>query len=199
MIHIDKNGDVIGSFDAPQGHGMDVDADGFVYLGQETVRKYDPATGELVGEIARTPEREGGARVGLPPWPPERAPGEGGRGPVGGAAGRRRLRRRPGRRRSRSHGSDEGCDRLQGQVSTGHPDDRGGGWKKFGSTKPPTRSTSLTTTSTVVSWYSTRTPSSSSGAGVRMANRCQKSAPTTPITTTRRAGRCPRISRGISR
>src|SRR6266550_8429884 len=24
MIHIDKNGNVIGSFDAPQGHGMDV-------------------------------------------------------------------------------------------------------------------------------------------------------------------------------
>ncbi len=26
MIHIDKNGNVIGSFDAPQGHGMDVDS-----------------------------------------------------------------------------------------------------------------------------------------------------------------------------
>ncbi|MDA1184197.1 MAG: hypothetical protein O2930_06080 [Acidobacteria bacterium] len=84
MIHIDKNGEVIGSFDAPQGHGMDVDADGFVYLGQDTVRKYDPATGEVVGEVPRTPERENGARVGLPAWPPERAPGEGGQGPVGG-------------------------------------------------------------------------------------------------------------------
>jgi DNA-binding beta-propeller fold protein YncE len=84
MIHIDKNGDVIGSFDAPQGHGMEVDADGFLYLGQDTVRKYDPNTGEVVGEIARTPEREGGARVGLIPWPPEREPGEGGRGPVVG-------------------------------------------------------------------------------------------------------------------
>src|SRR5215204_4501179 len=38
MIHINKAGDVIGSFDAPQGHGMDVDSKGFVYLGQETVR-----------------------------------------------------------------------------------------------------------------------------------------------------------------
>jgi hypothetical protein len=38
MIHIDKNGNVIGSFDAPQGHGMDVDSKGFVYIGQDTVR-----------------------------------------------------------------------------------------------------------------------------------------------------------------
>src|SRR5271166_3353319 len=29
MIHIDKNGDVIGSFDPPQGHGMAVDTKGF--------------------------------------------------------------------------------------------------------------------------------------------------------------------------
>lgn len=82
MIHFDKNGNVIGSFDAPQGHGMDVDSRGFAYLGQDTVRKYDTRTGELVGEIARTPEREGGGSVGLQPWPPERAPGEGSRGPV---------------------------------------------------------------------------------------------------------------------
>src|SRR6266436_9660735 len=45
MIHIDKNGNVIGSFDAPQGHGMAVDSKGFVYLGNSvkgmnTVRKY---------------------------------------------------------------------------------------------------------------------------------------------------------------
>lgn len=75
MIHIDRNGDVIGSFDAPQGHGMDVDDDGFVYLGQDTVRKYDPRTGQLVGEVARTPERENGAQVGLPP-PVVRDPGQ---------------------------------------------------------------------------------------------------------------------------
>jgi hypothetical protein len=43
MIHIDKNGNVIGSFDAPQGHGMAVDSKGFAYLGQDTVRKYGPA------------------------------------------------------------------------------------------------------------------------------------------------------------
>ena len=51
MIHIDKSGNVIGSFDAPQGHGMDVDSKGFAYLGQNTVRKYDTKTGKLVGEI----------------------------------------------------------------------------------------------------------------------------------------------------
>jgi len=58
MIHIDKHGNVIGAFDAPQGHGMAVDAEGFVYLGQDTVRKYDPATGEIVAEVAKTPNKE---------------------------------------------------------------------------------------------------------------------------------------------
>jgi DNA-binding beta-propeller fold protein YncE len=87
MIHIDKNGNVIGSFDAPQGHGMDVDSKGFVYLGQDTVRKYDPKSGKVVGEIARTPERENGQPAGLEPWPPKRQPGQGGRGPVVGFLG----------------------------------------------------------------------------------------------------------------
>src|SRR5687767_3576134 len=59
MIHIDKNGNVIGSFDAPQGHGMDVDSQGFVYIGQNTVRKYDPKSGKVVAEIARA-EQPGG-------------------------------------------------------------------------------------------------------------------------------------------
>ena len=76
MIHLDSAGNVIGSFDPPQGHGMDVDDDGFVYIGQDTVRKYDPRTGEMVAEVARTPEREGGGRVGLPP-PVQRIPGMG--------------------------------------------------------------------------------------------------------------------------
>ena len=56
MIHIDKAGNVIGSFDAPQGHGMAVDSQGFVYIGQDTVRKYDPKTGKVVGEVPRAPE-----------------------------------------------------------------------------------------------------------------------------------------------
>ena len=76
MIHFDKSGNVIGSFDAPQGHGMDVDNDGFVYIGQDTVRKYDSRSGELVAELARTPERENGGIVGLAP-PAERVPGKG--------------------------------------------------------------------------------------------------------------------------
>jgi len=81
MIHLDRAGNVIGSFDAPQGHGMDVDDDGFVYLGQDTVRKYDPRTGALVAEVRRTPERENGAAVGLLQTPP-RAPGEQSRNPA---------------------------------------------------------------------------------------------------------------------
>ena len=48
MIHFDKQGNVIGYFDAPQGHGMAVDRNGFVYIGQDTVRKYDPKTGNVV-------------------------------------------------------------------------------------------------------------------------------------------------------
>src|ERR1700752_2940650 len=81
MIHFDKNGNVIGSFDAPQGHGMDVDSKGFVYIGQDTVRKYDPKTGKVVGEVPRTTEREGGGGGG--PAAP-RTPGRGGAGPVAG-------------------------------------------------------------------------------------------------------------------
>jgi hypothetical protein len=81
MIHIDRAGKVIGSFDAPQGHGMDVDSAGFAYLGQETVRKYDTRTGRVAGEIAHTPEREDGGPVGLPTGS-DRKPGQGSRGPV---------------------------------------------------------------------------------------------------------------------
>jgi len=87
MIHIDKNGNVIGSFDAPQGHGMDVDSQGFVYIGQDTVRKYDPKTGQVVAQIARVPETEGGGPPGGRGAEP-RVPGRGGRGPVAGFLGR---------------------------------------------------------------------------------------------------------------
>ena len=84
MIHIDKNGTVIGSFDAPQGHGMAVDSKGFVYIGQDTVRKYDPKTGNVVGEVPRTPERQpGGGGDGAPPSSAH-VPGHGGAGPVAG-------------------------------------------------------------------------------------------------------------------
>ena len=83
MIHISKDGTVLGSFDAPQGHGMDVDSKGFAYLGQNTVRKYDTRTGKLVGEIAHTPELENGGKFG-PAEIPKRTPGVGGPGPVAG-------------------------------------------------------------------------------------------------------------------
>ena len=83
MIHIDKDGTVIGSFEAPQGHGMDVDSKGFAYLGQNTVRKYDTKTGKLVGEIPHTPELENGGKFG-PAEMPKRTPGVGGQGPVAG-------------------------------------------------------------------------------------------------------------------
>src|SRR5688572_18671212 len=88
MIHINKAGDVIGSFDAPQGHGMDVDSQGFVYIGQDTVRKYDPKSGKVVAEIARVPELENGGTPGGRGAAPERVPGRGGRGPVAGFLGR---------------------------------------------------------------------------------------------------------------
>ena len=87
MIHVSKNGDVIGSFDAPQGHGMDVDSQGFVYIGQDTVRKYDPKTGKVVAEVARVPETENGGPPGGRGAEP-RVPGRGGRGPVSGFLGR---------------------------------------------------------------------------------------------------------------
>ncbi len=85
MIHIDKNGNVIGSFDAPQGHGMAVDTKGFVYIGQDTVRKYDPKTGKVVGEVPRTPERQPGAgNADAAPAVSTRVPGRGSAGPVAG-------------------------------------------------------------------------------------------------------------------
>jgi hypothetical protein len=84
MIHIDKSGNVIGSFDAPQGHGMAVDGKGFAYLGQDTVRKYDVKTGKLVAEVPHTPERPpfSGGGDAAPTTP--RVPGRGSRGPVAG-------------------------------------------------------------------------------------------------------------------
>jgi DNA-binding beta-propeller fold protein YncE len=82
MIHIDKLGNVIGSFDAPQGHGMAVDSKGFVYIGQDTVRKYDPKTGKVVAEVPRTPDRPPGG--GGPDAVAPHIPGHGSTGPVAG-------------------------------------------------------------------------------------------------------------------
>jgi DNA-binding beta-propeller fold protein YncE len=82
MIHIDKNGNVIGSFDAPQGHGLAVDSKGFVYIGQNTVRKYDPKTGKIVAAIPHTPEMENGQKFEEPKLPVH-IPGKGSDGPGG--------------------------------------------------------------------------------------------------------------------
>ena len=84
MIHLDKNGNVIGSFDAPQGHGMAVDSKGFVYIGQDTVRKYDPKTGKVVGQVPHTPEAPPGGGGGAPGGQTTRTPGRGSAGPVAG-------------------------------------------------------------------------------------------------------------------
>ena len=88
MIHIDKDGNVIGSFDPPQGHGMAVDTKGFVYIGNtdhglNTVRKYDPKDGKLLMEVPRVPEREPGGGGDAEPATP-RTPGHGSMGPVAG-------------------------------------------------------------------------------------------------------------------
>jgi len=90
MIHIAghdgpgyKDGDVIGSFDAPQGHGMAVDKQGFVYLGQNTVRKYDPKTGKMLMAVPHIPETPNGQPFAEPEMP-KREPGEGSAGPVSG-------------------------------------------------------------------------------------------------------------------
>jgi hypothetical protein len=83
MIHFDKAGNVIESFDAPQGHGMAVDRQGFIYIGQNTVRKYDPKTGKMLMAVPHIPDQangqpfDGNPRIG---W----AKGQGSAGPVAG-------------------------------------------------------------------------------------------------------------------
>jgi DNA-binding beta-propeller fold protein YncE len=92
MIHFDKEGNVTGSFDPPQGHGMAVDSKGFVYIGNavhglNTVRKYDPKTGMLLAEVPRAPENQpgggGGGDAADEGEGTARTPGKGGPGPVG--------------------------------------------------------------------------------------------------------------------
>src|SRR3984957_8321838 len=90
QIHIDKEGNVIGSFDPPQGHGMAVDSKGFVYIGnvvggKGNVRKYDPKTGKMLAELPRAPEMPpgGGGEGGAGGAAGERTPGQGGPGPGG--------------------------------------------------------------------------------------------------------------------
>ncbi len=89
MIHIDKNGNVIGSFDPPQGHGMTVDKEGFAYIGNVAdgignVRKYDPKTGKMLMELPHTPEMPPSAGGGDAEPNGPRAPGQGSMGPIFG-------------------------------------------------------------------------------------------------------------------
>jgi len=60
-----------------------VDAKGFVYLGQNTVRKYDPKTGKMLMAVPHVPELPNGQPFPEPTLP-KRAPGEGSAGPVAG-------------------------------------------------------------------------------------------------------------------
>jgi len=94
MIHFDKDGNVIGSFDPPEGHGMAVDAKGFVYIGNavngmNTVRKYDPKTGQVLAEVPRVPESQPGGAGGEGGAPEGAAntPAPGGPGPVASLRG----------------------------------------------------------------------------------------------------------------
>src|ERR1700674_5408300 len=48
VIEFDTQGNVINSWDAPQGHGMMVDKAGFVWIGSDTVRKYNGKDGKLI-------------------------------------------------------------------------------------------------------------------------------------------------------
>jgi sugar lactone lactonase YvrE len=93
MIHIAghdgpgyKDGEVIEYFDAPQGHGMAVDSQGYLYLGQNTVRKYDN-TGKMLMEVPHIPENPDGTPFTMPEIP-KRVPGLGGKGPIAGFAAR---------------------------------------------------------------------------------------------------------------
>ena len=88
LIHFDKEGNVIGSIDPPQGHGMAVDLKGFIYTGNtvdglNSVHKYDPKSGKLLGTVPRAPDKEPGAGGG-DAAPAEHVPGHGSAGPVAG-------------------------------------------------------------------------------------------------------------------
>ena len=57
VIVFDTQGNVINSWDTQEGHGMMVDSNGFVWIGQDTVRKFRP-DGQLIAAIERIPEEE---------------------------------------------------------------------------------------------------------------------------------------------
>jgi DNA-binding beta-propeller fold protein YncE len=65
IVAFDRQGNVIASFEAPQGHGLEVDRQGNVWIGQDTVRKYS-RDGKLLGEIAHVPDRQPGGNNATP-------------------------------------------------------------------------------------------------------------------------------------
>lgn len=57
VVAFNPAGDVIASFSAPQGHGMVVDRQGYVWIGSDRIRKYT-REGKQAGEIARVAENQ---------------------------------------------------------------------------------------------------------------------------------------------
>ena len=91
MIHIAghdgpgyKDGDVIGYIEAQQGHGMAVDKKGFLYLGQNTVRKFDPKSGQMLMAVPHVQETANGKPFENDNYKPTWVKGEGSAGPVAG-------------------------------------------------------------------------------------------------------------------
>ena len=87
LIHFDKEGNVIGHIDPSQGHGMAVDLKGFIYTGNtvdglDSVHKYDPKTGKLLGTVPRAPESEPGPGRNQDEGMDRHVPGHGSAGPI---------------------------------------------------------------------------------------------------------------------
>jgi hypothetical protein len=111
MIHIDKEGNVIGSIDPPQGHGMTVDSKGFIYLGNVVngmgnVRKYDPKSGAMIAMLPHTPEMPPGGLGGDVDDKPH-VPGHGTMGPVFGFLPGGRAKITPEEREARAKATAE--------------------------------------------------------------------------------------------
>ena len=192
MIHLSKDGSVLGSFDAPQGHGMDVDDRGFAYLGQDTVRKYDTRTGTLVGEIPRIPERVGGG-PNQPAAIAARVPGQGGPAPV-----TRFLLppNGPGYNPVRAGGrGDEEAGGVLREVPAIYADDGRHHSRKCVSTKRTTKSTSPRTILVDACSCSISPRWRSSAAGAPTGRSSRTSRPIPPTTS----GWAPRRRRSFSR
>ena len=134
---------------------------GSLYLGQNTVRKYDPKTGKMLMEVpARSGERQ---RQAVRRCRPSRSACRVGQRRSSGRVHRRQDARRWRPRRPRWRGGGGGDRRdasaaaaggLHRQVSADHADDRRAASRRFAPTMRPTRFTSRTTPSAAASWCS---------------------------------------------